>query len=102
MKVLVIPADESQSIRREEIPDEGRAQMMALQKLVQGHFEPLRSSRLSMRGNQMLVDEDARLKGTPINLRATRLAAYPIPLLGDIVIIGSGKGAQWTDFTEMH
>jgi hypothetical protein len=86
---VVIPADEDQSLRQHELPASG---LQERQALVGGHLEGVSLTKPDAR---MLVNEDGKYLGLPVNRRATLLAwmhnkpmRYGDVLVGDVVLLG--------------
>jgi hypothetical protein len=66
--VIVIPPLQTEAISQRQI---NRADLDTYQTLVEGHLEPLRLDRPPA---NMYLDEEGKLIGLPLNLRATQLA----------------------------
>ncbi len=86
---VVIPADESQPVREHELPVSG---LQERQALVGGNLEGI---SLIDPAARMLVNEDGKYLGLPVNRRATLLAwmhnrrmRYGDVLVGDVVLLG--------------
>jgi hypothetical protein len=86
---VVIPADESQPLRQHELPASGLQERLAL---VGGNIEGISLIEPEAR---MLMNEDGKYLGLPINRRATLLAwmhdkriRYDDVLVGDVVLLG--------------
>lgn len=99
MDVIVIPVNQSDQPKLVGVDD--RTHLRELQKLVGGSIEQISTTRLSIKNNVALVDEDARLKGSHRNVRAEQLIGYPVPLFGTVVLIGveqNEEGIYWVSY----
>lgn len=90
--VLVIPADDSQPLRTQEIE---RNDLTAMQQLVDGYMEGL---HLYNPDGTLFVNEDGKMRGLPDNPRATLLWRVHNPtflshdaVCGDAFITGSAS-----------
>jgi hypothetical protein len=97
MTVLVVPADVKQLMRRETLEaDTGISLLRQLQQLVGGYVEQVNSQSLRNYRMCMLVDEDGRVKLSPINERATLLGRYGGMIVGNAVFVGcKDNGYDW-------
>jgi hypothetical protein len=90
---VAIPADEDQSLRQRQLPASG---LQERQALVGGHLEGVSLIEPEAR---MLVNEDGKYLGLPLNRRATLLVwmhnkpmRYGDVLVGDVVLLGYPDG----------
>lgn len=103
MKVAVIPADEDQPVRIDEVKS---IDLEYLQKQVAGWVEALGIPDTEV---TMYLNEEGKLDGLPVNLRANRIAhrhhavqAFDI-IVGDAVIVGPVDDEGYdTGLTEDH
>ena len=65
-----------------DLPD---AELETLQTAVGGYIEVIHLKN----GQDMIVNEEGLLHKLPVNLKATRLAGYPI--VGDAVLLAKGE-----------
>lgn len=71
--VAIIPADEAEPIRFDEV--EGRIDLDYLQKQVGGYIEAVGIDRMApLPPFSMYLNEEGKLEGLPLNRRATLLA----------------------------
>lgn len=88
MKVAVIPADEDQPVRIDELDS---IDLEYLQKQVAGWVEALGIPDTEV---TMYLNEEGKIVGLPVNPRANRLAhrhraVFPTDIIvGDVVIVG--------------
>jgi hypothetical protein len=77
--------------------------LFRMQHLVGGDIERIRTTRLQMKHNVALIDEDARTKGRLPNYRGTSGIGYPTIIHGTIAVVGEefdGEQETWTDINE--
>lgn len=75
----------------ERIPCKGILKLDTLQKLVGGYIEtvPVRMKPEEGVWPLLIVDEEGRLKGKPLNTAATLLADVDHSIVGDAVLVGA-------------
>lgn len=75
----------------ERIPCKGLLKLQVLQDLVGGYIEtvPVRKKSDEDAWILLIVDEEGRLKGKPLNKPATLLADVPHGIVGDAVLVGA-------------
>lgn len=90
-KAMIIPADEAQPVRFEELSG-----LEAMQKVVGGYIE-LVPMTLNIAGTQhevsLFCNEEGKLEGLPLNRRATQMAGRNLRpgdyLAGDVFLTGA-------------
>lgn len=90
IRIITIPADETQPVT----PSDSPGDLNALQAAVGGYIEAVGTGNICL-----WLDEEGKLKGRPVNARATKLAHRIKAISAQDVIVGDAVITGFNDDT---